>query len=197
MCVNYLVNHRSYVFRDIWLCAGNHLIQHNTEAEQIRTSVKWPTLHLLGRHAVWSSNYGSVLCECSGANFRDAKIHNLRRALRGDHDVRGFHIAMDHSHAVRIIKTGTDVARVLDDLLDRKGFLTGQDAVQRLALDVLHSDVEQAIAFLGVVDDDEIRMVHPPGCARLMPESAKDFIMLQAGNVEAHGFQCDESTDIR
>src|SRR5262249_13788703 len=69
--------------------------------------------------------------------------------------------------------------------------------IERLAFDVFHGHVKQAIDFAGVVDGDDVGMVEHTGQAGLVAKARQQLVALRPLHVQAHGFERDRAADGR
>src|SRR6185312_3123099 len=111
-------------------------------------------------------------------------------------DVRRFDIAMNDLHLVRVFETGANLTAEFDDLLSRQNALFHHQRLDGLSFQVLHRDVEKAVDFAGVVDGDDIRVIHQAGGASFVLEAAEHFLVLHAMHVNAHGLERDRAADV-
>src|SRR5579871_1823479 len=90
------VNNGCYVLADERLFARQHFVEDNAQAEQIRTPIQRASFYLLRRHVIGRTQDLPGVSDLP-AGFGDAEIHDLYRAVRGDHDVGRLYIAMNNS----------------------------------------------------------------------------------------------------
>src|SRR5439155_16560604 len=137
--------------------AGYHFVKNHTETPDIGTFINWRAVRLLGRHITNGSEYGPKIrrskCHrscpvrrsrplrrsgCEGwigedgfGKLRDPKVEHFYVAVRTQHDVLRFDVAMDNSRVV----SGGERTRHLDDDIDSFTQLhrsTSQAITQRL-----------------------------------------------------------------
>ncbi len=185
--------------------AGQHLIQHATRGIQVGTHVHGLAAGLLGgevlrgsHHALRLGHGGDGIIQRAG----DAEIHHLHGTLIGDHDVRGLDIAVDHTHAVRILQRAQHAQHHLRGVALRQRAVHMDDVTQGLTLHILHHQVRQpfGLAVLvgdyllaGIVDVHDIRVVHLGDGMRFTAEARQeDLIVRQIG---AHNLNGDRAAE--
>src|SRR5207253_10139308 len=100
--------------------SGRHLVEYDPEGKQIGASVQGLAVNLFGRHVGDGAqrvacdgqlviHKGGIVGASSGAlvaatYFSEAKIKDLGLASLGDHDVRGFYVAVDDASSVGRVK---------------------------------------------------------------------------------------------
>ena len=108
--VDDLVNDRGDVLADEWLFAGQHLIQDYAQAEEIGAAIERAAFHLLRSHVVGRAQHLAGVGYLP-AGFRNAEVHDLHRAVGGDHDVGRLYVTMNNSVGVRVIQAAADLPR--------------------------------------------------------------------------------------
>ena len=110
--------------------AGEHLVQHDAEREDVAPGVDGFAGHLLGRHIRERAEDGSGQCTCftSGeavlrrsvlAQSREAEIRQLGVTVPGDQDVLGLDIPMQNSCRMGASQSVSHIHQKLDDLPPR------------------------------------------------------------------------------
>ena len=127
--------------------AGQHFVHENAQGIEVRTRVRGLALDLLrrdiGRRAAPGAEpVPARLVEEAG----QPEIHDLRLAFLVDHDVLGLEVAMDDAQAVGFGEPVADLAGDGDGLAGGEAADLADEALQVLALDVLHGDVGDAVA---------------------------------------------------
>src|SRR6185437_8366326 len=74
-------------------------------------------------------------------------------AILGDEDVLGFDVAMDDPSVVRRGEEVEDVVRHAKNFGEREALLTPRVAIERIALEEIHNEVNRAVFRAIVVDD--------------------------------------------
>ena len=87
------------------------------------------------------------------------------------------------------IQAGANLARDGDDLVYRQLVLLGQQLVQRLALDILHGDVEQAIGLAGVENGDDMWMEQHARQPRLVAKALEQLFGVGAVDIQPRCLQ--------
>ncbi len=75
----------------------------------------------------------------------DSEIHHHRFALI-QHHILGLDVTMNDALAMSVVEGRSDGASVMHSLIDRKLMLSIESLSERLALDVRHHVVEEAVA---------------------------------------------------
>jgi len=133
---------------------------------------------------------GAVLI---GLRPRQAEIEQLDVAVRPDHYVVGFDVAMDDLRGVRHRQGFRHLPRDADDAWKRQPLR--RQFPQRLALDQLHRDVAIGVDDAGLVDGDDVRVIEGGGEGRLAEQAIEHRLV-----VDGHApddFQCDLSAEPR
>ena len=153
-----------------WQTFGQHLVEHDAEAEQIAAVIHLPADRLLGAHVVGRpqnlSGLGLMLGRDVGFRrgffrheFGEAKIQNLDQAAIADADIGRLEIAMDHAPTEGGVKGVGDLDRNIHDVANRERFHAGAP-VQRGALEELHRQIGPAVGGLSdFMNDADVGMV--------------------------------------
>ena len=86
------------------------------------------------------------------------------------HQIRGLHVAMDHTFRVCALECVCHLTADVDDLACRH-WLSEQGLRQRVALDVLHGDEADALALTDVINDRNVWMRECRRRSRLLQEA--------------------------
>ena len=83
---------------------GNHFVQHDPQAIQVRALVDFDALRLLGADVIWGADDCIRLGEVRAAfkQFRDAEISQENIALCVNQHVRGLQVPVDYAMSVGI-----------------------------------------------------------------------------------------------
>jgi hypothetical protein len=145
--------------------AGDHVIERRAQRVDVRPTVEVGfAAALLGRGVAGAPDEEAVLREARGVvarGTREPQVEELGGAVGRDHDVRGFHVAVDEAAGVRVLEGLGDRARDGDDLLLRERAALLQALAEVLALYVFER-AEVAFAFLVIAEldaADDVRMV--------------------------------------
>src|SRR5207247_10385013 len=113
--------------------AGNHLVEHQTEGEDVGARIGCPALELFGGHVLKGADKETLSGEGSrgrgqparGArrsggwvdHFGAAEMEQLGSGW-GEHDVAGLEIAVDHAVAVGLVERVRDLDGVAKRVID-------------------------------------------------------------------------------
>ena len=155
-------------------------------------------LALLRRHVGRRSHDHAGLREARGLDPRDSEIGDLHLAARGQDDVGGLDIAMDHPARVRDVERQQELRHDRHDVRQVEAGLPVQVSAQARAFDEFHRDVGDVLVLAVLVDADDVGMVDPPGGARLVLEAA-DELRGEIGidEVHPHRLDRDRALDVR
>ena len=139
--------------------AGQHLVEHSTEREDVAAAIDFFAFDLFGRHVLEGANNGAFLCDrrmlrrsnggqCGQARGRrcsasKAKVQELGSRF-GEHDIAGLEVAVNDSVTVSFVESVGDFAPDLQDLIGWKRALL-QTLGERLAFDELHDEIAGAV----------------------------------------------------
>ena len=99
------------------------------------------------------------------ALFRQAEVHHLRMAVRGEHDVRGLQVAVDDVLLVGLVQRFGRFQRDLQGVELAEG-PSRQSLPERLPFDVLHDDaagVAEVEQFMDAADVGMVQRRRQPG----------------------------------
>jgi hypothetical protein len=131
--------------------AGDQLVEHDAEGEDVAARVGVMAFDLLGRHVRQRAQHRAFRRQRRGGGFheagavvsggaldlRESEIEDLHPALR-EQDVAGLQVAVDDAFFVRGIERVQDLLGQLERPSERHG------SAQSLALNVLHDEVVRA-----------------------------------------------------
>ena len=146
-----------------------HLVEHRTKREDVRSSVGRLSAHLLGRHVASGAENGSriggarerwragVVVRGRGVRAREAEVQDLDPPVAGQEDVLRLQVPVDDALLVR----GREPVRQLRADLD--GLAQGQRAAlqalpQSLPFQQLHHGVGASVMRAKIVDGEDVRM---------------------------------------
>ena len=143
--------------------AGDDLVQHRPETENVRARIDRLALRLLGRHVSRRPHYRAFDRACRlGIRRRcqlgQPEVEQFCRPARGDQDVSGLQIPMKDSTPVRLVERTGNLDRHPHRLLDR------QRPLDCGAVDVLHHQVVRA----DVMQRADMRMIQCGNGARFL-----------------------------
>jgi len=178
---------------------GCHLIQHDSEGEDIGTVVERSADRLLGAHIRDGAHHDARhrdglardvrvrACRSGPVMFGQPEIEDLDVAVRRDHHVVRLDVAVHDAVRVRGMQPVSDLNPDSDNLIKRDRCL--RDSVsQRPAFDVLHRDVADASGITDFVDGGDVGMGKRGGRARLVREAPPPIsIELEFGREDLQG----------
>ena len=140
---------------------------------------------------------GGIVGASSGAlfaatYFSEAKIKDLGLASLGDHDVRGFYVAVDDASSVGRVQGIGDFNCEPQQRIQIErtaGDLVGQES----AVNILHDDEGATVLLTDVVDGADVRMIQRGCRLRLTLETAQSLRV--SGNLLGQEFQSDETME--
>jgi hypothetical protein len=153
--------------------AGDQLEQQAPGRVQVGAGVDVVSACLLGRQVGGGADDRRRLRGPRGVGGcpRDAEVHDLHLAGRGEHDVRRLDVAVHDPGGVGHLERRADVGGQLERPLGEQPALVVDDVAQRATGDELHDDVRDAVRVLaGVVDRHDARRVQRGRGLRLPPE---------------------------
>ena len=186
--VDDFVNDRRNILADEWFFAGQHLIKNYAQAEEVRPSIQLAAFYLLGGHVVRRAQHLPGIGDLP-AGLGNAKVHDLYRAVPGNHDVGRFYVAMNNSVGMRVIQPAANLPRKLQHFFRRQDALFRQQFMQRGAFNELHGDVENSVLLAGVINGNDVGMIEDARRARFILETAHHFLRVQSVDVEPHRFK--------
>ena len=177
--------------------AGEHLVEHHAEGEDVRTGVHRFPLRLLRRHVGGRPEHfapvgdaggrGAVVVQRGVGEPREAEVEDLQRAGVGDEHVLGLQVAVNDALLVR----GDEAVQDLGGVAEHVGQLQApgrQLLSQRPALQQLTHDARRAVEQDEVVHREDVRVVQCRGRVRLAMEPVQRVrIVLQPRREELDG----------
>ncbi len=117
----------------------------------------------------------------------------------GDHDVRGFDIAMDYAFAMGVVEGVRDLTEELQEGVEIGQIAVVQHALERGAGDILHEDVGVIFFFENVVDGDDVGVREQTGRLRFAKKAFADTLALLGVRefAEVDGLDGDGAADGR
>ena len=165
--------------RGEWRLACEHLVAHGAEREDVAARIECALAgRLLGTHVLRSADRKPRLRERAGRcaatrrariqRARDAEVREERIAPRGQQNVLGLDVAVDHTLLVGVVERTCDLADDPRYILHRHLPLVAEPVAQRLPLHVRHREPELAVGRLsGVVYAQDVRMLQLRRCRDL------------------------------
>ena len=162
--------------------AADHLVDHAAQAEDVRAGAERFRAKLLGRHVrrrpendagAGEPRLGRGLGRRPlgrTGQFGQAEVEDLGVAARGQHDVAGLDVAVNHALCMRGGERISHLLRDANRLGDRER-ATCQPFGQGLALDVLHGNEHRAVVLTDFVDSADVRVIESRCRLRLAQQS--------------------------
>ena len=173
--------------------AGDHLVEHGPEREDIGPRICRFALRLFGRHVGGSAEDRAflglkVLSHTRGpgsdalvhrrvvdgiGQLREAEIENFDRPLvagRAQHDVGRLEVAMENACRVRGGQRVGYLHTVLQRVADTQPAVANHGGERRTG-DVLHRHEVDALGLTDVVDSNDVRVIQRGRGSRLLDES--------------------------
>ena len=144
--------------------AGDHLVQHRAEGEDVGAGIDVVALQLLGRHVgqraenlpVEGERRGRRLLGDAAGHLGQAEVEQLGAGL-GEHHVARLQVAMHDPGAMREGQALGDLDRA-GDRLGRRHRSLRQPRRQRLAVELLHHQEHRAVLLTDVVQRADVGM---------------------------------------
>src|ERR1043166_2047177 len=127
---------------------AQHLVHDNTKTPEITLAAKGFATRLFGRH-VWHCARRHSSGDAAVRHGRQTEIQQLRRAVRGEHDVARLHISMHDAARVRRAESTRDVAGDVNRFSQGE-WSAAQPFLERLTVVERHRD--EWPAFVGLPD---------------------------------------------
>ena len=124
--------------------AGQHLVEHRGERVEVGSAVYLFVVRLLRAHVEGRADLGSGAGETVVGAERagDAEVAHQGRAIAGEEDVLGLHVAVHHALLVRVLQGAGGLGRDAERLFDRELALAVQPVVERLSIHERHREPE-------------------------------------------------------
>ncbi len=163
------------------LLAGEELVEHGAEGEDVGAGIGLGPTHLLGGHVVRRAHHHARARHLRGADAGQPEVHDLHAAIRKDADVRGLEVTVDHALLVGVGQSLRDLlhhVELVPEVVEaprRDQFLEVRPVQQ------LHGQIELALLAAEVEDGDDVGMVQGRGGLRLALEALHELVV---GGVE-------------
>ncbi len=144
--------------------ARQHLVHHAAEGEQVRASVRGPSTHLLGRHVgggphrhplVRESRVKAPLSRPRFGQPGEAEVEQLDHTVRGEKQVGGLEVAVDHTLAVRRVEAVRDLKAEVECSPPRQ-CARRQELAKVAALEQLHDRIRPPALSPEVIDRHDV-----------------------------------------
>ena len=127
------VRNRDLLIPTKWLSSGEHLVEHDTERPQVRTSVHVLAPDLLRRHIGHRPEADAGFAQTLIPRFGQSKVEDPHRAVGQQHDVARLQVAVHDSGGVCGLQPFSDLSRDLQSLAHGNGTVAGQSRSERFA----------------------------------------------------------------
>ena len=134
-------------------------------------------MELLGRHVGRAADHGRAV-RGDLEHARGAEVGDLHEALLGDQHVAGPQIAVDDVVRVRVVDRVGDLDGEVERARQLERALADDDALERLARDVLHHDEEDAFLLLRREHRDDVGVIEAAEQPRLVEQLAEVEVLL-------------------
>ena len=169
-----LVHHRLAARPRRTASAGDHLVEHDAEREDVAAGVELVAEDLLRATCSRRADAGAGLGEVAEALVaRDAEVHQLHAALARHHDVGRLDVAVDDAAVVHVVERARDLHRDDGGDVDGQAAALLEQVVEVDALHVLHDDEQRAALLVEVVDVDDVLVLQRRQAPRLALEAGR------------------------
>ena len=161
--------------------AGEHLVEHDAEREDVGAVVERLSRDLLGRHvARRAQQHARGRLHVRVAQPRDAEVHDLHAAVGEHHDVAGLHVAVDDA---ALVGRRERLGHARGDLHRLRGRerAAADEVAQLPAVEYLHRHEGDVALAPDVVDGDDRRVPDAAGRPRLLQEARLEVRALLVG----------------
>jgi hypothetical protein len=162
------------------------LIQDGSRGEHVGAVVDGVSLHLLRRHVIQGAEKITGLRHVRTGYPSDAEVENLEYTLLVHHDVRRFDVAVYDARTVGIRQPIAQRLHPLQPPCERHRAIAGE-AIEGVALDVLHRQEGASLVLANVVDGHDIWMTQAASGPSLMGEALAQFGGIEAISKELDG----------
>ena len=153
---------------------------------------------MLGRHVRRRAHDHAGVGQVGGIDAGDPEVCNLERAVAGEDQVRGFHVAVHDTALVREVQRQQQLRHDGGDLSEIEARLPVEVFAQARAFDVLHRDERVECVLAVFINADDVRMQQPSGRLRLVLE-ARHHLHGKIGidEILAYGLDRNDALDVR
>src|SRR5262245_56622418 len=143
--------------------AGDHFVEHDTQAENVGTGIDINATRLLGGHVVWRAHdlswFGDAVIDLSRlCQFLQTEVENFNQTIRSDHHVLRFDVTMNDPGIVSRRERRGHLRCDLDCGLRCNG-TTLHALSQRVAFDELAYDKMPIVVLADLVNCKDVRMI--------------------------------------
>ncbi len=175
--------------------AGDHLEQDGPHGVDVDPVVDVLALGLLGGHVLRRADDDPRPGHAAGVERPgDAEVHDLGVALAVDHDVLGLEVAVDDAEAVGLDEALEDLAGQVEGLGLVEVARAADEALQVLARDVFHGDVDRQPFLADVVHPADVPVGDLAGQLDLVAEALDDLEV--GGDLRLEELEGDDLADL-
>ena len=156
---------------------GEHLVEHDAEAVEVRALVRRPPLRLLGGEVRRRAHHRAGARQRRVAHARDAEVGDDDPPALVEHDVVRGDVAVDDVARVRGAERREHGEGDGHGLVRRERAVAAQPLLERLAAHVLHGDVGGAVRGAAVVHADDAGMVEAGRGPGLDAEALEELVV--------------------
>ena len=167
---------------------GEELVHHQPDGVDVAAGVHVRALELLRRHVGGRADQRRRV-DLAGFAVRDpgdAEIEHLHEPAPRHHQVCRLDVPVDDASLMREAET---VGHFVDDveLADRrKRRIVSDQRRERVAIDVLHGDIELTVVVADVVDGDDVGVLEPAGRLSFTHEATAQVLAIDAQEFQRH-----------
>ena len=166
-------------------CAGEHLVQHDAQGEDVRLVRRVLAAGLLRAEVVDRSQGRAGQRHLRlGDRAGDPEVDHLDPPVAADEHVARLHVAVDDAPGMAAASARADGGGDPGGLGGREGAVAPQDRGEVLAVDVLHDDERPRRVLAVVVDRDDVGMTQRRGVLRLLAEARREVGIAQVLGTE-------------
>jgi len=171
--------------------AGEQLVEHHAQGEEIAAPVHGAPGDLLGRHVIGRADQDARLGQVRLGGLGQPEVGDLQEVPLHEHQVRGLDVPVDDLVPVGVVEGRAGLRQDGEDPVEgeqRRGLGVG---LQRLPLDVLHGDVGVILLLHDIVDGDDVGVGQLPGGLGLADEAMTGLPGLLGGDAGGDGDHLD------
>ena len=158
--------------------AGEQLDEHEPERVDVGRRGHLVAARLLGREVRGRAEHRAGDGEPRALRpERDAEVAELQQPVAPEQEVLRLHVAVDETGRVRRCERARRLRAERRRLERRQRAAAGDELGERLAVDVLHRDVRDAVGLADVEDLDDVRMRQPRGDPPLAQEARAQVLV--------------------
>src|SRR5262249_31369182 len=104
---------------------------------------------------------------------------DLDHAVRVQHDVLRFDVAVDDAESMRVLESGTELFHQPNLAADRQRCLPLHDGVECFSFDVFHRDERLVVVLADIEDGDNVGMLEAAGRSGLADETLAELFVVE------------------